>query len=147
MDITKEARRKRDLEEAARLKEVTKDKLQANSMEGGTRSGGQPIQSKSQLNSSHGKGRSPATGDWNSVETPEDSIGESPVQIGGERRRWQNFTAHHDLEDSWIAASSRKAPTSQDIRRNTATKRKGTYFKFNTDALKESEVKEKMIQL
>ncbi|KAL3692307.1 hypothetical protein R1sor_005958 [Riccia sorocarpa] len=47
-------------------------------------------------------------GDWNSVETPEDSIGESPVQIDGKRRRWQNFTAHQHLEDSWIAASSRE---------------------------------------
>ncbi|KAL3678733.1 hypothetical protein R1sor_021689 [Riccia sorocarpa] len=49
-------------------------------------------------------------GDWNSVETPEDSIGESPVQLGAERRRWQSFSAHQDLEDGWLVASQREGP-------------------------------------
>ncbi|KAL3691097.1 hypothetical protein R1sor_004748 [Riccia sorocarpa] len=49
-------------------------------------------------------------GDWNSVETPEDSLGDSPVQLGGERRRWQNLITHHDLEDSWLIASLREGP-------------------------------------
>ncbi|KAL3683478.1 hypothetical protein R1sor_001500 [Riccia sorocarpa] len=49
-------------------------------------------------------------GDWNSVETCEDSVGESPVQHGSERRRWQHLMAHQDLDDCWLATARREGP-------------------------------------
>ncbi|KAL3698476.1 hypothetical protein R1sor_012552 [Riccia sorocarpa] len=50
------------------------------------------------------------SGDWNSVETPADSEGDSPIQHGGEWRKWQSFLAHQDLKDGWIEAASRTGP-------------------------------------
>ncbi|KAL3697981.1 hypothetical protein R1sor_012057 [Riccia sorocarpa] len=58
-------------------------------------------------------------GDWNSVETPEDSLGDSPIQLGGERRRWQNLITHQDLEDSWLIASCAKAHILLGSRKST----------------------------
>ncbi|KAL3695891.1 hypothetical protein R1sor_009967 [Riccia sorocarpa] len=49
-------------------------------------------------------------GDWNSVKTPEDSVGDTAVQHGGERRKWQGLKANLDLEDSWITAETREGP-------------------------------------
>ncbi|KAL3677633.1 hypothetical protein R1sor_027581 [Riccia sorocarpa] len=49
-------------------------------------------------------------GDWNSVETQEDSMGVSPVQIGAERRAWSSLLAHHDLADGWLEAQKRSGP-------------------------------------
>ncbi|KAL3688085.1 hypothetical protein R1sor_014394 [Riccia sorocarpa] len=56
------------------------------------------------------KGRWVLGGDWNSVETPADSVGSSPIQLGGERRKWQSLLAHQDLEDGWLVASKREGP-------------------------------------
>ncbi|KAL3693581.1 hypothetical protein R1sor_007232 [Riccia sorocarpa] len=56
------------------------------------------------------KGRRVLGGDWNSVETPADSVGSSPIQLGGERRKWQSLIAHHDLEDGWLVASKQEGP-------------------------------------
>ncbi|KAL3683823.1 hypothetical protein R1sor_001845 [Riccia sorocarpa] len=48
--------------------------------------------------------------DWNSVESPADREGESLVQLGGERRKWQSLLAHQDLCDAWIDADVRQGP-------------------------------------
>ncbi|KAL2621699.1 hypothetical protein R1flu_001904 [Riccia fluitans] len=45
-------------------------------------------------------------GDWNSVETWEDSVGESPIQRGTEQRRWNDLAAQLDLADAWTEATS-----------------------------------------
>ncbi|KAL2623320.1 hypothetical protein R1flu_003525 [Riccia fluitans] len=44
-------------------------------------------------------------GDWNSVETWEDSVGESPIQRGTEQRRWNALAAQLDLADGWTKAN------------------------------------------
>ncbi|KAL2628549.1 hypothetical protein R1flu_013235 [Riccia fluitans] len=49
-------------------------------------------------------------GDWNSVETWEDSVGESPIQRGTEQRRWNALAAQLDLADGWTEASSHCGP-------------------------------------
>ncbi|KAL2620272.1 hypothetical protein R1flu_000477 [Riccia fluitans] len=49
-------------------------------------------------------------GDWNSVETWEDNVGESPIQRGTEQRRWNELAGQLDLADGWIEASSRSGP-------------------------------------
>ncbi|KAL3681085.1 hypothetical protein R1sor_024041 [Riccia sorocarpa] len=49
-------------------------------------------------------------GDWNSVETVEDSVGLSPVQQGSERRAWQSLCAHQVLQDGWLNATVRDGP-------------------------------------
>ncbi|KAL2620177.1 hypothetical protein R1flu_000382 [Riccia fluitans] len=45
-------------------------------------------------------------GDWNSVETWEDSIGDSPIQCGTEQRRWNSLAAQLDLADGWTKAEA-----------------------------------------
>ncbi|KAL3698330.1 hypothetical protein R1sor_012406 [Riccia sorocarpa] len=49
-------------------------------------------------------------GDWNSVETSEDSVGDSAVQSGAEIQQWQKLTAELDLADGWCAATKRVGP-------------------------------------
>ncbi|KAL3689125.1 hypothetical protein R1sor_015434 [Riccia sorocarpa] len=49
-------------------------------------------------------------GDWNAVETLEDSVGETTVQHGSERRSWQAFLTHHNLDDGWLTSSQREGP-------------------------------------
>ncbi|KAL3701937.1 hypothetical protein R1sor_019959 [Riccia sorocarpa] len=49
-------------------------------------------------------------GDINSVETQEDSIGETAVQVGAERRNWTSLTAQYDLADTWLEAYKRSGP-------------------------------------
>ncbi|KAL3691500.1 hypothetical protein R1sor_005151 [Riccia sorocarpa] len=49
-------------------------------------------------------------GDWNSVESFEDSVGASPVQRGTEQRKWSSLAGALDLADGWTEATQRSGP-------------------------------------
>ncbi|KAL2621602.1 hypothetical protein R1flu_001807 [Riccia fluitans] len=49
-------------------------------------------------------------GDWNLVESFEDSVGPIPIQRGSERHKWNSLNAHFDLVDGWIEANKQEVP-------------------------------------
>ncbi|KAL3675948.1 hypothetical protein R1sor_025896 [Riccia sorocarpa] len=49
-------------------------------------------------------------GDWNTVESHEDSVGDNPIQRGREKAAWSDFKAALDLQAAWYFSSSRFGP-------------------------------------